>query len=205
MKKICFRIIITSFLLLIVFTGCASTSDSSRSRTLTLDVSALLGDDFLEGWNDSLQNVESDSKYTELPILLLEAFYNDDGIPVRDILSSETTEMVISEDMTADGFTSWYCVDSIYGTKLGLEFGYYSDPRYEGVFGFLLYDGSDKGIRTFYKRVGLEHHWSWIGDDFDESFTFVISPEGYGRYYDFTNVPDGESIKPRDVYKVRKR
>ena len=67
-----------------------------------------------------------------------------------------------------------------------------------------VYDGSDKGIRTFYERVGLEHHWSWIGDDFDESFTFVISPEGYGRYYDFTNVPDGESIKPRDVYKVRK-
>lgn len=201
------RICLVVSLLAVLLWGCTSNSSLSGPRTLTLDVTPIVGNDFFENWND-VQRIDSDPKSTELPILLLEAIeaiYNDDGIPVRDILSSETTEMVISEDMTADGFTSWYCVDSIYGTKLGLEFGYYSDPRYEGVFGFLLYDGSDKGIRTLYKRVGLEHHWSWIGDDFDESFTFVISPEGYGRYYDFTNVPDGESIKPRDVYKVRKR
>lgn len=201
MKK---NIYLVVLVLAVLLWGCTSNSSLSRPRSLTLDVTPIVGNDFFENWND-IQRMDSDPKSTELSIRLYEVFYEKYGIPVRDILSSETTEMVISEDMTADGFTSWYCVDSIYGTKLGLEFGYYSDPRYEGVFGFLLYDGSDKGIRTFYKRVGLEHHWSWIGDDFDESFTFVISPEGYGRYYDFTNVPDGESVKPRDVYKVRKR
>lgn len=201
MKK---NIYLVVLVLAVLLWGCTSNSSLSRPRSLTLDVTPIVGNDFFENWND-IQRMDSDPKSTELSIRFYEVVYEKEGIPVRDILSRGTPEMVISEDMTVDCFTSWHCVDSVYGTKLGLEFGYYADLRYEGVFGFLLYDGRDEGIRTFYKRVGLEHHWSWFGNDEGESFTFVIDPAGYGRYYDFTNVPEGKSIKPSAVYKVRKR
>lgn len=104
--------------------------------------------------------------------------------------------------MTDEGFTSWYCVDFVYGKKLGLEFGYYSIDG--DVFGFVLYDNEDVGEITIYNKLGLEHRWDWTGP-YGGSYSFVITPEGYGRYYDFTNVPYGESTKPRDVYKVRRR
>lgn len=191
--------------LAVLLWGCTSNSSLSGPRSLTLDVTPIVGNDTLEHWNDIMQRMDSDPKSTELSIRIYEVGYEKYGIPVRDILSRGTPEMVISEDMTVDGFTSWYCIDYPYDTELGLEFGYYSDSRYEGIFGFLLYDGGDEGIRTYYQRVGLEHHWSWGGSDEEESFTFVIDPQGYGRYYDFTNVPDGESTKPSAVYVVRKR
>lgn len=191
MKKICFRIIITSFLLLIVFTGCASTSDSSRPRTLTL--SYYMSDEEIES---AIIEIAAE------PGVFADAIAS--GVPiedVRELVRKYLSEQQISEDMTDEGFTSWHCVDFVYGKKLGLEFGYYSIDGY--VSGFLLYDGNDKGIRTSYKRVGLEHHWDWSGP-YGGAFTFVISPEEYGYYYDFTDVPRGERIKPRDMYKVRK-
>lgn len=190
MKKICFRIIITSFLLLIVFTGCASTSDSSRPRTLTL--SYYMSDEQI----DRLIAMAAD------PGVFADAI--ESGLPiedVRELVREYLSEQQISEDMTDEGFTSWHCLDYSGVKNVGLEFGYYSIDGY--VSGFLLYDGNDKGIRTFYRRVGLEHHWDWIGP-YGGSYSFVISPEERGYYYDFTDVPYGERIKPRDVYNVRK-
>ncbi len=191
MKKICFRIIITSFLLLIVFTGCASTSDSSRPRTLTL--SYYMSDERI----DRLIAMAAD------PGVFADAI--EAGLPiedVRELVRKYLSEQQISEDMTDEGFTSWHCVDFVYGKKLGLEFGYYSIDG--DVFGFVLYDNKDVGEWATYSKRGLEHRWAWTGS-YGGSYSFIISPEGYGRYYDFTNVPEGESIKPRDVYKVRKR
>lgn len=191
MKKICFRIIITSFLLLIVFTGCASTSDSSRPRTLTL--SYYMSDEEIES---AIIEIAAE------PGVFADAIAS--GVPiedVRELVRKYLSEQQISEDMTDEGFTSWHCVDFVYGKKLGLEFGYYSIDGY--VSGFLLYDGNDKGIRTSYKRVGLEHRWDWTGP-YGGSYSFVITSEERGYYYDFTDVPYGERIKPRDMYKVRK-
>lgn len=192
MKKICFRIIITSFLLLIVFTGCASTSDSSRSRTLTL--SYYMSDEQIDSGLIAM---------AAEPGNIADAI--EAGVPIenlRELFREYLSEQQISEDMTDEGFTSWHCVDFVYGKKLGLEFGYYSIDGY--VSGFVLYDGKDVGELAVYNKLGLEHHWGWTGP-YGGPYSFVITPEGYGRYYDFTNVPDGESIKPRDVYKVRKR
>ncbi len=193
MKKICFRITIASFLLLIVFTGCASTSDSSRSRTLTLS-HYYISDEQIESGLIAM---------AAEPGAIADAI--EAGVPIenlRELIREYLIEQQISEDMTDEGFTSWYCVDSIYGGKLGLEFGYYSIDG--DVFGFVLYDNEDVGESTIYNKLGLEHRWDWTGP-YGGSYSFVISPEGYGRYYDFTNVPVGESTKPRDVYRVRKR
>lgn len=192
MKKICSRIIITSFLLLIVFTGCASTSDPSRSRTLTL--SYYMSDEVIES---AIIEIAAE------PGVFADAI--EAGVPiedVRELVRKYLSEQQISEDMTDEGFTSWYCVDFVYGKKLGLEFGYYSIDG--DVFGFVLYDNEDVGERAVYNKLGLEHCWDWTGP-YGGSYSFVITPEGYGRYYDFTNVPYGESTKPREMYRVRKR
>lgn len=190
MKKICFRIIITSFLLLIVFTGCASTSDSSRPRTLTLSY------------------YMSDERIDRLIAMAAEpgdiADAIESGLPiedVRELVREYLSEQQISEDMTDEGFTSWYCLDYSGVKNVGLEFGYYSIDGY--VFGFVLYDNKDVGESTVYNKLGLEHRWDWTGP-YGGFYSFVITPEGYGRYYDFTDVPYGESTKPHDVYKVRK-
>ncbi len=191
MKKICFRIIITSFLLLIVFTGCASTSDSSRPRTLTL--SYYMSDEQI----DRLIAMAAD------PGVFADAI--ESGLPiedVRELVREYLSEQQISEDMTDEGFTSWYCLDYNSGVKnVGLEFGYYSIDG--DVFGFVLYDNKDVGESTVYNKLGLVHRWDWTGP-YGGSYSFVISPEERGYYYDFTDVPYGERIKPHDVYKVRK-
>ena len=191
MKKICFRIIITSFLLLIVFTGCASTSDSSRPRTLTL--SYYMSDERIDSGLIAMAAEPGD---------IADAI--EAGVPIenlRDLFREYLSEQQISEDMTDEGFTSWYCLDYSGVKNVGLEFGYYSIDGY--VFGFVLYDNKDVGESTVYNKLGLVHRWDWTGP-YGGSYSFVISPEERGYYYDFTDVPYGERIKPRDVYKVRK-
>lgn len=173
--------------------GCATSSVSSGPRTLTL--SYYMSDEAIESEIIAMAaepGVFADAIESGVPIEEIREFL------VREYLA----EQQISEDMTDEGFTSWYCVDSIYGKKIGLEFGYYSIDGV--VFGFVLYDNEDVGERTIYSKLGLEHRWDWNGP-YGGNYAFLISPEGYGRYYDFTDVPDGEGTKPRDVYTVRKR
>ena len=173
--------------------GCVSNSASSKPRTLTLSIH--ISDEQIESFLIAMA-AEHEA--------IADAI--ESGVPMgnlRELFREYITDQQISEDMTDNGFTSWYCIDSIYQSKkLGLEFGYYSIDGY--IFGFVLYDNEDVGERTMYSKQGLEHRWDWTGS-YGGSYSFVISPEGYGRYYDFTNVPKGESIKPSAVYGVCKR
>lgn len=110
-------------------------------------------------------------------IILDGEYYNED----------ETGEFVCWE---CKAYTSWANVlaDTI------LEVGYFSSPEFEGK-GFLLFDGGNSGIKTFYKRYGVNRRWDW------DSFSIVIEPSGAGYYYDFTNVPTGETTSASDLYK----
>ena len=81
-----------------------------------------------------------------------------------------------------------------------IEFGYFC---LDGTtYGFVLYDGGDEGEITHYSRQGLDRRWDW-GEN--GQYSFVITPDGNGRYYDFTNVPAGESTKPAGIYKAYKK
>lgn len=100
-------------------------------------------------------------------------------------------------------FKSWYCKDFIHDGDVLVEVGYFSDPAFEG-FGFILYDGGYTGVSTAYRRMGLEHRWNW-GTSNENTYSFVIETDGTGAYFDFTNVPDGESTKPSAIYKCYQR
>lgn len=185
------RICLVVSLLAVLLWGCTSNSSLSGPRTLTL--SYHMSDEQIESAIIAMAaepGVFADAIESGLPI--------ED---VRELVRKYLSEQQISEDMTDEGFTSWYCLDYSGVKNVGLEFGYYSIDG--DVFGFVLYDNKDVGEMTAYNKLGLDHRWDWTGS-YGGSFTFVISPEGYGRYYDFTDVPHGERIKPRDRYKVRK-
>lgn len=177
--------------LAVLLWGCTSNSSLSGPRTLTLS------------YHMSDEQIESGIiAMAAEPGAIADAVESGVSIEnLRELFREYLTEQ-ISEDMTDEGFTSWYCLDSIYSKKLGFEFGYYSIDG--DIFGFVLYDNEDVGECATYSKQGLEHRWDWTGS-YGGSYSFVIDPAGYGRYYDFSNVPNGESTKPRAVYKVRKR
>lgn len=106
-------------------------------------------------------------------------------------------EIIISEDETDDGFTSWCCVDPYaYRRKTLVEVGTFT--KNGTIYGFILYDGGDEGELTHFSREGLEYRWDW------DDYTLVIQPDGTALYYDFTNVPYGESTKPRLIFDAYK-
>ena len=114
--------------------------------------------------------------------------------------SSSNESLTISSNDTDSGFTSWECQDFFSGGKTLAEFGYFSING--TTFGFVLYNGGNEGEATSYKRTGLNLQWNW-GEN--GQYSFVITPDGNGRYYDFTNVPAGESTKPAGIYKAYKK
>ena len=79
-----------------------------------------------------------------------------------------------------------------------MEAGYFVAPELAGL-GFILFDGRNSGVKAFYRRDGLQNRWDW-GD-----YSSLIKPDGTGLYYDFTNVPYGESTEASDVFKCTRR
>lgn len=66
--------------------------------------------------------------------------------------------------------------------------------------GYILFDGSNEGVYTHYVRQGINSRWDWGDYNDGYAFSFVISPNNIGNYYDFSHVSAGESIKPQQVY-----
>lgn len=101
------------------------------------------------------------------------------------------------------GITSWICMDWYKSSenKVLLEIGYFTETP---ILGFILYDDTNKGNIVYHNRDGLDHRWDWsTKKDGGFQYSFVIEPDGTGRYYNF---PEGEHIaKPSSLYKTRKR
>lgn len=96
-------------------------------------------------------------------------------------------------------FVTWRCKDFIYGGRTVVEVGIMPSVGQPSI-GFVLLDGGDTGEETIYRRLGLEHRWDWGGKSGGD-FAVVIKTDGTGLYYDFSNAPEGEQIKARDVFK----
>ena len=47
---------------------------------------------------------------------------------------------------------------------------------------------------------GLDRRWNFGDDDGAYHFAIVIEPNGDGRYYDFSDVPTGETTGPKQSY-----
>ena len=99
-------------------------------------------------------------------------------------------------------FEIWECREYIRGNKVLFEVGRFVDSDLS-QYGFILYDGSSSGDLTIYQRRGLNERWSW--ETTGGSFSFIIKPDGIGLYYDFSDVPNGEKIKARDVFRCSKK
>jgi hypothetical protein len=100
-------------------------------------------------------------------------------------------------------FVSWRCKDyfsdssKLFKPTL-FELGKFTNSKLSGS-GFVLFDGGNSGEFTNYARAGINHRWNW-GPNGAE-FSFIIKPDGGGRFYDFSSVPLGERIKPDGIYK----
>ncbi len=95
-------------------------------------------------------------------------------------------------------FVSWRCKDYVSESSALFELGKFTNSKLSGS-GFVLYDGGNSGELTNYRRSGINHRWNW-GPNGAE-FTFIIKPDGVGRFYDFSSVPSGERIKSYGIYK----
>ena len=114
--------------------------------------------------------------------------------------------IIIARDTISEigvgGIKSWYCKDYITEGPILVELGYFGDPTFDGI-GFILYDGGYSGEPTLHERNGLDHRWDWGSDS--PNYSFVITPDGTGLYYDFSTVPKGEKTKPSAIYKCYQR
>lgn len=97
-------------------------------------------------------------------------------------------------------FISWKCKDYVRGGRTLVELGTFSNP-FLPESGFVLYDGTNEGEMAIYRRKGINHRWDWGRN---AQYSFTIKPDGTGAYYDFSNVDDGESVKPNEIYKCSK-
>lgn len=95
-------------------------------------------------------------------------------------------------------FVSWRCKDFIRPSDTLVEVGVFTKDEL-ATSGFILYEGGNSGALTQYHRQGLDRRWDWSSGG--GNFSFVVNPDGAGRYYDFSSVPLGEKTKPRDIYK----
>ena len=100
-------------------------------------------------------------------------------------------------EKSAGDFVSWSCVDYVNDYKTVIEVGITSSD-YESAPGFVLFDGTNKGIFADYMRDGINHRWNW------GEYAFLIKPDGTGLYYDFSGVGAGESTTASDVFKCSK-
>lgn len=112
-------------------------------------------------------------------------------------------------------FISWKCRDFSYGGKTLVEVGRAIFPneyqestneqkqkpnKFSNMLGFVLYDGTNIGSLTTYKRDGLTHRWDWGGDR-NSSYSIVIKTDGTGLYYDFSTAKDGIKNKADGIFK----
>jgi hypothetical protein len=96
---------------------------------------------------------------------------------------------------------SWGCHGFVEQNNVLVEVGIFSYPELSGA-GFILFDGGDTGNSTLYQREGINHRWSWGPNGND--YAFIINPRGGGLYYDFSNVPDGESTMVEDLFSCKR-
>lgn len=135
---------------------------------------------------------------------ILKSTYGD-----SDIVSRKNIDLTIGNktiNTSVKGGVDVFECSNYGGSKPVVIVGDY--PKIDNI-GFVLFDGTKKGLPTLSKRRGLDKVWVW-GDDFldpdnlsEESklqYMIVINPSGGGKYYDFTGVEEGESTTPKMVF-----
>ena len=135
---------------------------------------------------------------------ILKSTYGD-----SDIVSRNNIDLTIGNttiNTTEIGGVDVYECTSYGGSKPVVIVGDY--PEIDNI-GFVLFDGTKKGLPTLSKRRGLDKRWVW-GDDFMDpdnlsedsklQYMIVISPNGGGMYYDFTGVEEGEGTSPKMMF-----
>ena len=129
--------------------------------------------------------------------------------PTRTARVISLGDSLYSEDSTGP-FVSWGCSEYGYsrpipdygsGSRILVEIGRFEAASHSDV-GFILYDGSSSGELTSYSRRGVNQRWDWGPNG---EFAFVLKPDGTGLFFDFSNVPQGETTSANDMYECSRR
>ena len=95
-------------------------------------------------------------------------------------------------------WVKWDCFDFVYTSKHLLSVGYV--PEIKNSKGVLFLKDSDSGINTQHSLEGVQHVWRW-----DLYYQIAIDSDGTGYFYDFSGAGIDEKVKPRELYKCRRR
>lgn len=64
---------------------------------------------------------------------------------------------------------------------------------------------ASEATTVIFNKEGLDYTWSWYNPRIDKSsYKILLQPDGTVLYYDFTNIPYGQSAKPKSVLKGSK-
>lgn len=151
-------------------------------------------------------------------------------LPASITLMSAKQELirVISENDTYDGFTIWNCIEYIEGEKTLFQIGYFTSLDTNEQIGFIINDEpfieliflevgtplpeesskdyfAPSAEIAFFSKKGLGYVWEWGNIEKGESFKIILDPDRSVRYYDFSHLSEGDSVKPSGVYKAYKR
>ena len=108
---------------------------------------------------------------------------------------------------SVDGLERWGCGDSFDGCTFRCPVTLTADLQ-AGT-GTVTFTGIEE--RTHFMIHGLDRRWNWCLDPEDNAYScsFIISAEGRGRYFDFSQDmpdPDGRTrTKPSDFFKCSRR
>ena len=115
---------------------------------------------------------------------------------LKEPRSVELSRKTFTEEYPGQ-FISWECKDFVTPWNVLVEVGHFNFP--EDNLGFVLYDGSNSGELSNYRRKGINHRWDWGPNGYE--FAFTIKPGGTGQFYDFSQAEDGEAVKSDNIYK----
>ena len=89
----------------------------------------------------------------------------------------------------------WDCFAFGYAGEFLFTIGYIPELELDGYqAGKLFLKDADSPIDTVYQLKGVQHNWEW------DKYRIVIDSDGTGRYWDFSNADDGESVMSKEVY-----
>ncbi|MDE0718909.1 MAG: hypothetical protein OXH64_13330 [Rhodospirillaceae bacterium] len=107
-----------------------------------------------------------------------------------------------STEDTKDSGESWHCYDYVYyrNGKVLIRLARIQEFGLDTGTGKVLVAGET--YYTHFRLQGIDRRWNF-GTDY--KYSFIIEPDGTGKYFDFSGLKFGEKTRPRQLYKCEKK
>jgi len=112
---------------------------------------------------------------------------------------SETSPQQVKFDDKSYQWKKWDCFATGYAGDFILTIGYIPKLKKDGMaVGKLFLKDSDAPIDTIYQMKGVQHNWQWVANG--DTFEIIIESNGDGRYWDFSDTEEGETVMSKETY-----